>query len=231
MTNYQYAIEVANTPQDEFHGAGSPTRTQVICRTVPTANGGARRICNTIRAPDPSYYASQSGNKDFALGQRIVAVGKALKQIVQIHEANPDLPRDSHARALAHLGDWNLLRGRKTTAYKNYKAAYRLLADSGEHQAAIHELFGKPHNLPALRLPLPDIDEKLEEEKSTSVLASFDVSRSGRAKNVQIIESEPPDATSARRKAKKTIRERLYRPRFEQGEPVATVGNKIRILD
>ena len=231
LTNYQYAIEVANTPQDEFHGAGSPTRTQVICRTVPTANGGARRICNTIRVPDPSYYASQSNNKDFALGQRIVAVGKALRRIVQIHEANPDLPKDSHARALVHLGDWNLLRGKKTTAYKNYKAAYRLLADSGGHQEAIDELFGKPHNLPALRLPLPEIDEKLEEEKSTSVLASFDVSRSGRAKNVQIIESEPPDATSARRKAKKTIRGRLYRPRFEKGEPVATVGNKIRIVD
>ena len=231
LTNYQYAIEVANTPQDEFHGAGSPTRTQVICRTVPTPNGGARRICNTIRVPDPSYYATQSSNKDFALGQRIVAVGKALKQIVQIHEANPDLPKDSHAKALVHLGDWNLLRGKKTTAYKNYKAAYALLADGDEYQEAIADLFGKPQNLPALRLPLPEVDEKLEEEKTTSVLASFDVSRSGRAKNVQIIESEPPDATSARRKAKKTIRGRLYRPRFEKGEPVATVGNKIRIVD
>ena len=231
LTNYQYAIEVANTPQDEFHGAGSPTRTQVICRTIPTPNGGARRICNTIRVPDPSYYATQSNNKDFALGQRIVAVGKALKHIVQIHENNPELPEDSHARALVHLGDWNLLRGKKTTANKNYKSAYGLLAGSGEHQEVIEELFGKPQNLPALRLPLPEIDEKLEEEKTTTVLASFDVSRSGRAKNVQIIESEPPDATSARRKAKKTIRARLYRPRFENGEPVATVGNKIRIVD
>lgn len=231
LTNYQYAIEVANTPQDEFHGAGSPTRTQVICRTVPTPNGGARRICNTIRVPDPSYYATQSSNKDFALGQRIVAVGKALKHIVQIHENNQELPKDSHARALVHLGDWNLLRGKKTTANKNYKSAYQLLADSGEHQEVIEELFGKPQNLPALRLPLPEIDDKLEEEKTTTVLASFDVSRSGRAKNVQIIESEPPDATSARRKAKKTIRARLYRPRFENGEPVATVGNKIRIVD
>lgn len=231
LTNYQYAIEVANTPQDEFHGAGSPTRTQVVCRTVPTPNGGARRICNTIRVPDPSYYASQSSNKDFALGQRIVAVGKALKQIVQIHEGNPDLPEDSHARALVHLGDWNLLRGKKTTAYQSYKSAYQLLADSGEHQEVIEELFGKPQNLPALRLPLPEVDDKLEEEKTTTVLASFDVSRSGRAKNVQIIESEPSDATSARRKAKKTIRGRIYRPRFEKGEPVATVGNKIRIVD
>ena len=231
LTNYQYAIEVANTPQDEFRGAGSPTRTQVICRTVPTANGGARRICNTIRVPDPSYYASQSSNKDFALGQRLVAVGKALRQIVQIHEANPDLPRDSHAKALVHLGDWNLLRAKKTTAYKNYKAAYALLTEGDQHQETIAELFGKPQNLPALRLPLPEIDEKLEQEKTTSVLASFDVSRTGRAKNVQIIESEPPDATSARRKAKKTIRGRLYRPRFEKGEPVATVGNKIRIVD
>ena len=231
LTNYQYAIEVANTPQDEFHGAGSPTRTQVICRTVPTPNGGARRICNTIRVPDPSYYATQSSNKDFALGQRIVAVGKALKQIVQIHENNPELPKDSHARALVHLGDWNLLRGKKTTAYKNYKSAHQLLADNGEHQEIIRELFGKPQNLPALRLPLAEIDDKLEEEKTTTVLASFDVSRTGRAKNVQIIESEPPDATSARRKAKKTIRGRLYRPRFENGEPVDTVGNKIRIVD
>ena len=231
LTNYQYAIEVSNTPQDEFHGTGSPTRTQVICRTVPTANGGARRICNAIRVPDPGYYASQSSNKDFALGQRIIAVGKALRQIVQIHEANPDLPGDSHARALVHLGDWNLLRGKKTTAYKNYKAAYQLLADRGEHQETLDELFGKPHHLPALRLPLPEIDEKLEQEKSTSVLASFDVSRSGRARNVRIIESDPPNATSARRKAKKTIRARLYRPRFEKGEPVTTVGNKIRIVD
>ena len=231
LTNYQYAIEVANTPQDEFHGAGSPTRTQVICRTVPTPNGGARRICNTIRVPDPSYYATQSSNKDFALGQRIVAVGKALKHIVQIHENNPELPKDSHARALVHLGDWSLLRGKKTTAYKNYKTAYQLLVDSGEHQEVIKELFGKPQNLPALRLPLPEIDDKIEEEKTTTVLASFDVSRSGRAKNVEIIESEPADATSARRKAKKTIRARLYRPRFENGEPVATVGNKIRIVD
>ena len=231
LTNYQYAIEVANTPQDEFHGAGSPTRTQVMCRTVPTANGGARRICNTIRVPDPSYYASQSSSKDFALGQRIVAVGKALRHIVQIHETNPDLPRDSHARALVHLGDWNLLRGKKTTAHKNYKSAYQLLADTGEHQEVIEELFGKPQNLPALRLPLPEIDDKLEQEKTTSVLASFDVSSTGRAKNVQILESEPPDATSARRKAKKTIRGRIYRPRFENGEPVNTVGNKIRIID
>ena len=63
LTNYQYAIEVANTPQDEFHGAGSPTRTQVICRTVPTPNGGARRICNTIRVPDPSYYATSQATR------------------------------------------------------------------------------------------------------------------------------------------------------------------------
>ena len=231
LTNYQYAIEVANTPQDEFHGTGSPTRTQVMCRTVPTANGGARRICNTIRVPDPSYYASQSSSKDFALGQRIVAVGKALRHIVQIHETNPDLPRDSHAKALVHLGDWNLLRGKKTTAHKNYKSAYQLLADTGEHQEVIEELFGKPQNLPALRLPLPEIDDKLEQGKTTSVLASFDVSSTGRAKNVHILESEPADATSARRKAKKTIRGRIYRPRFENGEPVNTVGNKIRIVD
>ncbi len=231
LTNYQYAIEVANTPQNEFHGAGSPTRTQVMCRTVPTPNGGARRICNTLRVPDPNYYASQSGSKDFAMGQRIAAVGKALRWIVQIHENNPELPRDSHAKALVHLGDWNLLRGKKTTAYQHYKDAYLLLADDAQHEETIAELFGKPHNLPALRLPLPAVDDKVEAEKTTSVLASFDVSRSGRARNVQIIESEPPDATSARRKAKSTIRGRIYRPRFEQGEPVETLGNKIRIVD
>lgn len=232
LTNYQYAIEVANTPQDKFHATGSPTRTQIVCRTVPTANGGATRVCNTIRVPDPSYYASQSNSKDFALGQRIAAVGRALKQIVQIHEAHPELPEDSHARALVHLADWNLLKGKRTTAYENYKSAYQILADSEEHEGVIEELFGKPQNLPALRLPLPEVDKKLEEEKKTAtVVASFDVSSTGRAKNVKIIESDPPDATSARRKAKKTIRGRLYRPRFENGEPIETLNNRIRIVD
>ena len=232
LTNYQYAIEVANAPQEEFHGAGSPTRTQVICRTIPTPNGGARRICNTIRVPDPTYYASQSRNQDFAVAQRIATVGRSLKQIVKIHETRPDLPVASHARALAHLADWHLLRGKRMTAYENYKTAYRLLADAGEHEALISELFGAPRHLPALRLPLPQVDKKLEEEKkTTTVLASFDVSGNGRPKNIRIIESDPENATSARRKAKKTIRARLYRPRFENGEPVATLNNKIRIVD
>lgn len=232
LTNYQYAIEVANAPQEEFHGAGSPTRTQVICRTIPTPNGGARRICNTIRVPDPTYYASQSRNQDFAVAQRIATVGRSLKQIVKIHETRPDLPVASHARALAHLADWHLLRGKRMTAYENYKTAYRLLADAGEHEALIEDLFGAPRHLPALRLPLPQVDKKLEEEKkTTTVLASFDVSGNGRPKNIRIIESDPENATSARRKAKKTIRARLYRPRFENGEPVATLNNKIRIVD
>ena len=232
LTNYQYAIEVANAPQEEFHGAGSPTRTQVICRTIPTPNGGARRICNTIRVPDPTYYASQSRNQDFAVAQRIATVGRSLKQIVKIHEARPDLPVASHARALAHLADWFMLRGKRMTAYENYKTAYQLLADAGEHEAVIEELFGAPRHLPALRLPLPQVDKKLEEEKkTTTVLASFDVSGNGRPKNIRIIESDPENATSARRRAKKTIRARLYRPRFENGEPVATMNNKIRIVD
>ena len=232
LTNYQYAIEVANAPQEEFHGVGSPTRTQVICRTIPTPNGGARRICNTIRVPDPTYYASRSNNQDFAVAQRIATVGRSLKQIVKIHETRPDLPVASHARALAHLADWLLLRGKRMTAYENYKTAYRLLADAGDQEALIEELFGAPRHLPALRLPLPQVDKKLEEEKkTTTVLASFDVSGSGRPKNIRIIESDPENATSARRKAKKTIRSRLYRPRFENGEPVATLNNKIRIVD
>jgi len=232
LTNYQYAIEAANTPQDKFHGTGSPTRTQVVCRTVPTANGGIRRICNTIRTPDPGYYASQSSNKQFALEQRIQAVGRALKQIVQIHNAHPGLPEDSHARALVHLGDWNLLRGKKSTANKNYKTAYEILSSNNAYSDLLKEMFGKPQNLPALRLPLPEVDEKLDEEKiTTTVLASFDVSRTGRARNIQIIESDPVDATSARRKTRKTIKGRLYRPRFENGEPVETLNNRIRVAN
>ncbi len=231
LTNYQYAIEVANTPQGQFRGAGSPTRTQVVCRAVPAPNGGSRRVCHTISVPNPNYYAGQAQSKDFALGQRLGVVGKSLQHIVRIHETHPELDRGAHARALTHLGDWNLLRDRRTTAFRNYKSAYQLLSADDEYQEVIEELFGKPQKLPALRLPLPGVDEKVASEKVTTVAASFDVSRSGRARNVKIIESDPADAAAARRKARKTIRERIYRPRFENGEPVATLGNKIRIRD
>ena len=229
LTNYQYAIEVANTPQDEFQGAGNPTRTQLVCRILSTPDGGSRRVCNTIRTPDPNYYASRARNKEFTLDQRLLSVGKALQRIVNIHEEHPELPDASRAKALVHLGDWNMLRGRKSTAFRHYKSAYQALAQNDQHQQLLDELFSAPQDLPALKLPLPELDEKLQAQKTTTVLASFDVSSNGRARNVTIIESAPPDATSARRRAKQTIRGRVYRPRFENGEPAETLDNRVRL--
>ena len=231
LTNYQFAIEVANTPQERFRSAGSPTREQVVCHMVRLPSGAIRRVCNRISVPNPNYYANQTRGKNFAVGLRIAAVTKALERIVKIHEQNPDLDIESHARALVHLGDWNLFRSRKRTAFTNYNDAYQLLAADEKHKELINTLFSRPRSIPTLKLPLPAVDKKIDAIKDqTSVVVSFDISVNGKARNIKIIESNGYDESVALRKVKKQIKNQTYRPRIENGVPVNTINNKTRMV-
>ncbi len=231
LTNYQVAFQLLLTPLDEFHGRGSPDTLQTVCTPIRLPNGRMSQSCRTIRVPNPGYYAGRQQNKNFSVATQVGKVGKSLKRIIAIHEANPTLPRQQHAMALVHLGDWNLLQNRRTTALRVYTQAYQLLAGDPASEEKLQRLFGKPVSIPALHLPLPEVDKQLDEEENKAyALATFDVSQSGTPKNITIIETHPPASKSASRKAKKSIKARRYRPRFVDGQPVETTGNRIRVL-
>jgi len=83
--------------------------------------------------------------------------------------------------------------------------------------------------LPAIRLPNPRRDDLMPEDPPY-VLASFDVSPSGKARNIEIIESSPEDNVLYKRRAKRSIANTKFRPRYEDGKPVLTTGVSLRYV-
>lgn len=231
MTNYQIAKEVIKKPLDHFRSTGAPASFstisyQQVC--TPTPRGPVCRLIPVMtRSNNFDGYMAQQRDKDMMIFQTLQRVKLPLKQIVAIHEAHPELPRDNYAAALVHLGDWHLYYDQRGTAFKMYKQAYEVLAAAGKEPAELERLFGKPVTVPSLRLDLPDVEQKLDQEREF-LNVSFDVTRSGRARNIRFDEDAAGE-DGARRRIKKLLSESKFRPRLVDGEPVDTEGVTLRI--
>ena len=103
------------------------------------------------------------------------------------------------------------------------------MRNDGMEQAKIDRLFGQPRSLPAIKLSTQNRDELIPEDPFF-VLASFDVSPSGKAQNIRILDSKPKDNVSYLRRAKRSIASTKFRPRYENGEPVKTTGVNLRYV-
>lgn len=204
LTNYQIAAQVSSVEDFEEIRVGF-------------RNSDRRRSLQQAQARQDLIMRS------FARGKQ------AMSHIVEIYASNPVLPVDAHAIALTHLGDWYLLFNKRNSAASTYDQAYQLLSSEGFEQEKIDVLFGQPKTLPAIRLPMQN-QEQIVDENPTYVLASFDVSASGKAQNIEIIESNPSDNISFQRRAKRSLATTKFRPRYENGKPVITTGVSLRYI-
>ncbi|MFQ5660397.1 MAG: energy transducer TonB [Gammaproteobacteria bacterium] len=204
LTNYQIAVYASSA--DKFEGI----------RFTTASSSRAQRLQEEQQARQEAIHDSYIKGK------------KAMNRILDVFEHNPQLPPDSHALARVHLGDWYLLFNKRNSAMRNYGKAFTLLDGSGIDRDKINRLFSRPRSLPAYNLPLP-YKSKSDKDKSY-VLASLVVTKSGQPRNIHIIEAKPANSTSLRRRAKKTIRATRFRPRFENGQPVATEDFNIRYI-
>lgn len=205
LTNYQIAAQVSNVENFDDIRAGHRNSNQ------------SRRMLQEERARQDLILRSYSKGKT------------AMNHIIDIHANNPILPVDTHAVAMTHLGDWYLLFNKRNSAALTYDKAYQLMENDGMDQQKIDRLFGQPRTLPAIRLPMQNREDMLP-ETPPYVLASFDVSPSGKAMNIQIVESRPKDNVSYLRRAKRTIASTKFRPRYENGKPVLTTGVSLRYV-
>ena len=205
LTNYQIAAKAANTDDFDELRTGFRNARQT------------RRALEIQRAREDIIIRSYVKGRD------------ALRQVVQIQEKNPILPIETQAMAMTHLGDWYLLFDKKNSSAQTYQEAYQLMANDGIEKEKIDQFFGQPRTLPAISLPIEKHEEILP-ENPPYVLASFDVSPSGKAHNIQIIESSEGDNVRYRRKAKRSIAATRFRPRYENGQPVLTTGLSLRYV-
>jgi len=156
----------------------------------------------------------------------------ALRKVVEIHKTHAELGAADTARAMTYLGDWYLLFNRRQSAADAYQEAYALARDAGVDEEQMAALFERPNILPALRFAheyggSPEADDI---ENPDTVTASFDVSASGKVRNIRILEVKGEDARALERSAKRQLARARFRPRMQDGEPVATDGMKLRYV-
>jgi hypothetical protein len=229
LASYQAMIEYAKRPLDDYiERQGMSTITYMQrCYPVRTGTGRVVTQCVVVPVTNLGTYTRAQDERDIDVERRFLAARKSLERIVAIHDAHPELSPESRAEALIHAGDWYILRGSTETALTKYEEAWRLLQGTSGGDRKLEMFFGEPVSVPSLRLSLPNIDRRVASTGEASgeyIAVSYDVSKTGRVLNAKIAEITPGAATASRRKALDSIRGKRFRPRFENGVAVDTVG-------
>ena len=129
-----------------------------------------------------------------------------------------------------------LWHGERESAFSTYQDALMELAETEDAQEEVDRLFGTPVALPSLAgvrpLPQPIASEQ------TDLLLEFGISNRGRVIDLQRVEDDPDESTedsasvtdvapvvdndAVANRFMRKLRKTLFRPRFQDGEPVAT---------
>ena len=164
------------------------------------------------------YYADQS----FYKGKR------SLQRIVKTYEATLPASVMDYARALVFLGDWLTVQRRVLEGARKYRQAWTALARHNADPAQVEELFGEPH--PIEQLPVPGEEEIEAGADSYYADALLDVPETGWPTNIRIQAIHPPEETTLLKRAERGIAATRYRPRYRDGQPVATTDVPLRFV-
>lgn len=154
------------------------------------------------------------------------ALGRALVLARGAEAPSPAV----EALLLIDQGDWSMAIGRRVAALDRYREAWLRLGDAEDGARLRQAWFGTPAAVTAPQPSWRGVRPRGSEPGLTDgqVIATYSVNAQGRAENIEIIESYPPGRkdTTVRR----TLREMRFRPRFEDGEPVASDDQRYSFL-
>lgn len=159
---------------------------------------------------------------------------RLLKQAIRLNESGPKPDPVLSADILVELGDNYSIFGSLRDARRVYQSAWQILAGEQEAAKLQENYFGTPVGIRAE--PLPDVypsrskNRQLLREEPDAFLPGYinvmyDIDESGRVRNVEVLESDPPGLIDKRIKI--LVSRIGYRPRMVDGEPVATPGNRL----
>lgn len=148
---------------------------------------------------------------------RVEMARNQLERAAAIAEDNPSVDRLEQAEAQLRLGDLLQRYGDWHAAVKRYRKAWHMLSGgNGELLAHRAENFGQPVLLAGEDLVLPD-DALIERFAEPRVEVTHSVDRWGRVTGR--IDTDIDDG-DLRKLAASAAREAVFRPRFEDGDPV-----------
>lgn len=203
QTNYAFAAQTMQLP--EFRALDMGPRRQVV-------------------AVDEQSMAA------FALIMETQSRGDAaLKRIREIYEAvaGPDPASAAYAQAFIRIqqGDWKQIFGRGD-GRREYLEAYALLRQTERGDQFVDQFFGQPRILPVPAVTMQANDERpvvesIEANADRVIEIAFDVTASGRVRNVEL--TRVPEGMDDHAKTlKDNILEQRFRPKVENGDTVTS---------
>ncbi|MEH6543262.1 MAG: tetratricopeptide repeat protein [Porticoccaceae bacterium] len=166
----------------------------------------------------------------------------AHETIVTMVQNDENSSVEQRARSYAELGDWHLLFGKRDKAYATYRQAVALIPQTPQAAALTERLFNRPIMLPAVRNEAPG-SELNSRIKHPMARIKVDIAANGWASNVEMLDATNPQGNPQknpkagadtrlenkrmRRRVITALRAARFRPRFVNGEPVASRGEII----
>jgi tetratricopeptide (TPR) repeat protein len=152
-----------------------------------------------------------------------------FKRAMRIAAENPATEWQIIARASLALGDYYMFDGNSQRARTVYKEAWNFLSDGAEQleyrrQNLEVAVLLRERPLPQFVTPPENVSPAGQKPQllNGSITLVFAISTEGRAANLKIIEMQPAEFSAMQRTVQREMRNRLYRPRFVDAEPVAT---------
>ena len=152
-----------------------------------------------------------------------------FRRAVRIATEHPDSNWQTIAQATLALGDYYMYDNNPQRARSAYRSAWEMLSVDEARLIVRNEQL---ENIVPLRLQkLPQYVNKSDGEAGLqnddpllqgSIIISYDISDRGRATNIKLIEAEPAEFERMTSSANRELRRRIYRPRFDDGEAIAT---------
>jgi len=132
------------------------------------------------------------------------------------------------------LADWYLLFEKRQSAMRLYNEAYQFATLNDDQNTFSDDLFQKPIALPYLPNLTTNTRENISNDNLLSnakyIQASFDVTKHGRAKNIQVVNSNMKESTRLRSLALKSLRHTKFRPKLVKGIAIKTEQVKLHIF-
>ncbi len=146
---------------------------------------------------------------------------EALDRVVSLTE----IPASEiqHGLALANRADWDLIFDRTQASAKTYREAYEQLKSAGLSENELTTEFGSPRRMSEFSLERREnSDGELQPTDQPYVTASFDVSKTGTVRNVEVLDAHPVDDRNNIRRARTTLRATRFRPGIGGDGPIET---------
>lgn len=197
-----------------------------------TAGKDDMRLVNPLINLGRSFFFSDtSGSESFQDGR--MATGEIyFKRAVRIAANSPESNWQTVVKATLALGDFYMYQANSQRGRQVYLTAWDLLSVDQDEAKLDVRREQLESIVPLRQLSLPEYinaedanDEGLQSDDPLlrgTVTMAYEISTRGRATDVKLVGAEPPEFTAMSRSVMRELRQRLYRPRFEDAEVVAT---------